>query len=236
MTTSERSPAEPPGGRRFEPDLRRMTRINLRPIASPMPLGFYAVGIASVLVGCFQLGVFEDGARRAVGLAILPAFVLQLVVAVFALGARDALAATLMACFSGLWLASSLVLVVDPVGGTHVLGVLNATFALFALMMASVAGRKRALWLVLCTAVPRFAVAALANLTGVARLGTLSGALGLLLAAVALYTAFALMLEDMRGEEVLPIGRSGPAHHAVEGDLTLQLRDLERQAGVRRTL
>ncbi|MGV9263338.1 GPR1/FUN34/YaaH family transporter [Kitasatospora sp. NPDC003701] len=236
MTTSESSPAEPSGVRRFEPDLRRMTRINLRPIASPMPLGFYAVGIASVLVGCFQLGVFEDGARRAVGLAILPAFVLQLVVAVFALGARDALAATLMACFSGLWLASSLVLVVDPVGGTHVLGVLNATFALFALMMASVAGRKRALWLVLCTAVPRFAVAALANLTGVARLGTLSGALGLLLAAVALYTAFALMLEDMRGEEVLPIGRSGPAHHAVEGDLTVQLRDLERQAGVRRTL
>ncbi|MFE2723372.1 GPR1/FUN34/YaaH family transporter [Kitasatospora sp. NPDC059327] len=236
MTTSESSPAEPPGGRRFEPDLRRMTRINLRPIASPMPLGFYAVGIASVLVGCFQLGVFEDGARRAVGLAILPAFVLQLVVAVFALGARDVLAATLMACFSGLWLASSLVLVVEPVGGTRVLGVLNATFALFALMMAAVAGRKRALWLVLCAAVPRFAVAALANLTGVAWLGTLSGALGLLLAAVALYTAFALMLEDMRGGEVLPIGRSGPAHHAVEGDLTVQLRDLERQAGVRRTL
>ncbi|MFJ9952102.1 GPR1/FUN34/YaaH family transporter [Kitasatospora sp. NPDC091207] len=236
MTTSESSPAEPPGGRRFEPDLRRMTRINLRPIASPMPLGFYAVGIASVLVGCFQLGVFEDGARRAVGLAILPAFVLQLVVAVFALGARDVLAATLMACFSGLWLASSLVLVAEPVGGTRVLGVLNATFALFALMMAAVAGRKRALWLVLCAAVPRFTVAALANLTGAARLGTLSGALGLLLAAVALYTAFALMLEDMRGGEVLPIGRSGPAHHAVEGDLTVQLRDLERQAGVRRTL
>ncbi|WP_043465359.1 GPR1/FUN34/YaaH family transporter [Kitasatospora sp. MBT66] len=236
MTTSESSPAGAPDGRRFEPDLRGMTRINLRPIASPMPLGFYTVGIASVMVGCFQLGVFEDGARRAVGLAILPAFVLQLVVAVFALGARDVLAATLMACFFGLWLASSLVLVVDPVGGTRVLGVLNATFALFALMMAAVAGRKRALWLVLCTAVPRFAVAALSNLTGLAPLGTLSGALGLLLAAVALYTAFALMLEDMRGEEVLPIGRSGPAHHAVEGGLTVQLRDLERQAGVRRTL
>ncbi len=66
--------------------------------------------------------------------------------------------------------------------------------------------------------------------------GTLSGALGLLLAAVAMYAAFALMLEDMRGREVLPIGRSGPAHTAVEGDLTVRLRDLERQAGVRRTL
>ncbi|KOV17187.1 MULTISPECIES: GPR1/FUN34/YaaH family transporter [Streptomyces] len=236
-TTETAGEADPLGaGRRFEPDLRGMTRINLRPIASPMPLGFYTVAIASVIVGCFQLGVFEEGGRRAVGLAILPAFVLQLLVAAFAFGARDVVAATLMACFSGLWLATSLTLVTDPPDGIRVLGVLNAVFALFALLMASVAGRKRALWLVLCTAVPRFAVAAVANLTGADWAGVLSGWLGLLLAVVALYTAFALMLEDMRGEEVLPIGRSGPAHHAVAGDLSVQLRDLERQAGVRRTL
>ncbi|MFG2115891.1 GPR1/FUN34/YaaH family transporter [Streptomyces sp. NPDC048718] len=224
------------GGRHFEPDLRRMTRVNLRPIASPMPLGFYAVAIASVIVGCFQLGVFEDGARRAVGLVILPAFVLQLLVGILAFGARDVLAATLMTCFSGLWLASALTMVLAPPDGVRVLGVLNAVFALFALLMALVAGRKRAMWLVLCTAVPRFTVAALANLTGVEWLGLASGGLGLLLAAVALYTAFALMLEDMRGTEVLPIGRSGPAHHAVEGGLSVQLHDIERQAGVRRTL
>ncbi|EMF02133.1 hypothetical protein J7W19_27845 [Streptomyces mobaraensis NBRC 13819 = DSM 40847] len=224
---------EPP---HHEPDLRRMTRINLRPIASPMPLGFYAVAIASVVVGCLQLGVLGPGARQAAGLVILPAFVLQLLVAILAFGARDVLAASLMACFSGLWLATSLVLTLDPAEGTRVLGVLNAVFALFALMMASVAARKRALWLVLCVAVPRFAVAAGHNLTGRAWLGTVSGTLGLLLAAVALYTAFALMLEDMRGARVLPIGRTGPASAAVEGDLAVQLRDLERQAGVRRTL
>ncbi|WKV75413.1 GPR1/FUN34/YaaH family transporter [Streptomyces sp. PCS3-D2] len=224
------------GGRHFEADLRRMTRINLRPIASPMPLGFYTVAIASVIVGCFQLGVFDEDARRAVGLAILPAFVLQLTVSWFALGARDVAAATLMACFSGLWLANSLTLVLDPPDGARVLGVLSAVFALFALLMASVAGRKRALWLVLAVAVPRFAVAAAAGLSGSGWVGTLSGALGLLLAAVALYAAFALMLEDMRGRQVLPIGRSAPAHHAVEGSLSVQLRDLERQAGVRRTL
>ncbi|MEU2561952.1 GPR1/FUN34/YaaH family transporter [Streptomyces longispororuber] len=236
MTASGPSPAAPPEGRHFEPDLRRMTRINLRPIASPMPLGFYAVAIASVLVGCLQLGAFPEDAARAVALAILPAFVLQLLVGILAFGARDVLAATLMTCFSGMWLASSLVLALEPPGGARVLGVLNAMFSLFALLMASVAGRKRALWLVLCTAVPRFAVAALANLTGVHWVATLSGALGLLLALTAMYTAFALMLEDMRGQEVLPIGRSGPAHHAVEGGLTVQLRDVERQAGVRRTL
>ncbi|MCK8678872.1 GPR1/FUN34/YaaH family transporter [Streptomyces lichenis] len=223
-------------GRHFEPDLRRMTRITLRPIASPMPVGFFAVAIASVLVGSMQLGLFGEGAHRAVALAILPAFVLQLVVAVLAFGARDVLAASLMSCFSGTWLASALVLAVDPPQGTRVLGALNLVFALFALLMATVAHRKRVMWFVLCAAVPRFTAAALANLTGAHWAGLVSGALGLLLAAVAMFAAFALMLEDMAGEEVLFVGRKGPAGEAVDGDLSVQLRNLERQAGVRRTL
>ncbi|GGT58646.1 hypothetical protein GCM10010207_67960 [Streptomyces atratus] len=37
--------------RRFEVDLRSMTRINLRPIASPVSLGFFTVAIASVMTG-----------------------------------------------------------------------------------------------------------------------------------------------------------------------------------------
>ncbi|MFI8192004.1 GPR1/FUN34/YaaH family transporter [Streptomyces sp. NPDC085946] len=237
MNTQE-PPAEraEPGGRHFEPDLRSMTRITLRPIASPMPVGFFAVAIASVVVGSMQLRLLGDDAGRAVALTILPAFLLQLIVSVLAFGARDVLAATLMACFSGTWLASALVLALDPPSGTRVLGVLNLVFAFFALLMATVAHRKRAMWSVLCVAVPRFTVAALFNLTGAAWLGPVSGAFGLLLAGVAMYAAFALMLEDMRSEEVLPIGRRGPARDAVEGNLAVQLRDLERQAGVRRTL
>jgi uncharacterized protein len=60
--------------------------------------------------------------------------------------------------------------------------------------------------------------------------------LGFLLAAVALYTAFALLLEDSRGREVLPIGRLGAARQATEGTLADELRGIERQPGVRRTL
>jgi succinate-acetate transporter protein len=213
-----------------------MTRITLRPIASPMPLGFFAVAIASVVTGCLHLGLFEEGAERAVAFAVLPAFVLQLLVGVLAFGARDVLAATLMACFSGTWLATALLLATDPPGAGRVLGVLNGVLAVVAMLLATVARPKRALWLVLCVAVPRFAVAAAHHLTGADALATVSGASGLLLAAVATYAAFALLLEDLRGRAVLPIGRSGPAHHAVEGDLAVQLRDLERQAGVRRTL
>ena len=41
---------------------------------------------------------------------------------------------------------------------------------------------------------------------------------------------------DSRGREILPAGRLGPARPAIKGSLALQLRDMERQAGVLRTL
>ncbi|MFD9217493.1 hypothetical protein ACIOWI_28505 [Streptomyces sp. NPDC087659] len=45
-----------------------------------------------------------------------------------------------------------------------------------------------------------------------------------------------MMPEELRGEDVPPVGRHGQARTAVRGDPTDQLRDMERQAGVRRTL
>jgi succinate-acetate transporter protein len=225
-----------PPGRHFEPDLRSMTRINLRPIASPMPLGFFTVAIASVMTGCLQLGLFETEARRAVALCVLPAFALQFLVSVLAFGARDVIAATLMGTFSGSWLAYALVMFSGAAEGLRVLGVFNLAFLCFGALMAAVTRPKRALWFVLVVSLPRWAATGLSGLTGAEWLTRTSGALGLVVALVAMYAAFALMLEDMRSEEVLPIGRSGPAHVAVEGDLAVQLRNLERQAGVRRTL
>ncbi|MEE1755225.1 GPR1/FUN34/YaaH family transporter [Streptomyces sp. SP18CS02] len=223
-------------GRRFEPDLRSMTRINLHPIASPMPLGFFTVAIASVMTGCMQLGVFEAADRTAVALCVLPAFALQLLVSVLAFGARDVIAATLMGTFAGSWLAYALVMATGAAGGHRVLGVFNLAFLCFGALMTAVTRPKRALWLVLVVSLPRWTATGLAGLTGAEWLTYTAGALGILVALVATYAAFALMLEDMRSEEVLPIGRSGPAHTAVEGDLAVQLRNLERQAGVRRTL
>ncbi|MFD7785028.1 hypothetical protein ACFV4Q_18275 [Streptomyces nojiriensis] len=234
--TAAGGPDGAPPGRRHEPDLRAMTRINLHPIASPMPLGFFTVAIASVMTGCLQLGVFEAADRRAVALCVLPAFALQLLVSFLAFGARDVIAATLMGTFAGSWLAYALVTGTGAAGGHRVLGVFNLALLCFGALMALVTRPKRALWLVIVVSLPRWAATGLAGLTGAEWLGRLAGGLGLLVALAATYAAFALMLEDMRGEQVLPIGRSGPAHTAVEGDLVVQLRNLERQAGVRRTL
>ncbi|MFB7513206.1 GPR1/FUN34/YaaH family transporter [Streptomyces sp. NPDC056144] len=230
------APPDVPPERRFEPDLRSMTRITLRPIASPMPLGFFTIAIASVMTGCLQLGILGEEARTAVAFTVLPAFVLQLLVSYLAFGARDVIAATLMAVFAGSWLPYALVMLTGAADGLKVLGVFNLALLCFGALMTAVTGPKRALWLVLAVSLPRWAATGLAGVTGAEWLTRTAGVLGLVVAVVAMYTAFALMLEDMRSEQVLPIGRSGPAHLAVEGDLAVQLRNLERQAGVRRTL
>ncbi|MFD8478010.1 acetate uptake transporter family protein [Kitasatospora sp. NPDC059673] len=231
-TTEEHRQAAPAP----RPELHTMTRISLRPIASPMPLGFFAVAIASAVTSSLQLGLIDGAYRQAVSLTVFSAFVLQLLVGILAFGARDVIAATLMAGFAGAWLSFGLVTATDAPGGARVLGVLNLTFTVFAALMASVARPKKALWAVLLVATPRYLVAGLAGVTGVEWLGRAAGGLGMLLTLVAMYTAYALMLEELRGRDVLPIGRSGPVEHAMHAELAEQLHRLERQAGVRRTL
>ncbi|CAM5405195.1 hypothetical protein SSPIM334S_00857 [Streptomyces spiroverticillatus] len=91
------------------------------------------------------------------------------------------------------------------------LGVFNLVFLCFGALMASVTRPKRALWWVLVVSLPRWAATGLAGVTGVHWLTGAAGGLGILVALVSAYAAFALLLEDVRSEEVLPIGRTGPA-------------------------
>jgi succinate-acetate transporter protein len=221
---------------RREPDLRDMVRIVLQPVGSPLPLGFFTVAIDSVLVSALQWGLLPAADGRAVALIVFPAFVVQVIVGIFAFRARDSIAATLMMSFATTWLVDALVFYVYPPGAATAVGIFFIVFAVFAAFMLASALPKRALAAVLAVAVPRFLIAGVAELTGGQVLSQAGAVLGFLLAAVALYTAFALLMEDSRGREVLPIGRLAMAHHATHGNLAMQLRDIERQAGVRRTL
>jgi len=211
-------------------------RIMLRPMASPMPLGFYTVAIATVMVSALQLGIISTADRNEVALLILPAFALQLIVGVACIAGRDAIAATLMASFAGTWLADSLFYLFAPAGPSNAEAVFFFTFTVFVVMLAVVARPKAALFAVVVVAAPRFFVSGLAAATGDADISKAAGALGFVLAAVAMYTAFALLLEDVRGRTVLPVGRTGPAREAIEGTIDSQLRGYEHMAGVRRTL
>jgi hypothetical protein len=49
-----------------------MTRIVLRPIGSPLPLGYFTVAIDNVVTSVLQWGVLPAVDRRAVALIVLP--------------------------------------------------------------------------------------------------------------------------------------------------------------------
>jgi succinate-acetate transporter protein len=225
-----------PNPAEIEPDLRATTRIVLRPIGSPLPLGYFTVAIDNVLVSVLQWGVLPATDRRAIALIVLPAFIVQAIVGIIAIGARDSIAGTLMLSFATTWLVDALVLYIYPPGAAAALGIFYIVFAAFVALMLASALLKRALAAVLAVAVPRFLIAGIAELTGNHALSQVGAALGFLLAAAAMYTAFALLMEDTRGREVLPIGRLGAARQATHGSLAVELRDIERSPGVRRTL
>ena len=221
---------------KFEPDLRSMTRIVLRPIGSPMPVGFFTVAIDSVVVSTLQWGILPASSAPAVALIVFPAFVVQVIVGIFALLGRDSTAATVMLSFATTWLVEAIVFYLHPSGAHAALGIFLIMFAAFAAVILASALAKRALAAVLAVAVPRFLVGGIAEITGNQAVAKAAAVLGFLLAAVAMYTAFALLWEDSRGRDLFPIGRRGAAWHATHGRLATQLRDIERQAGVRRTL
>ena len=68
---------------------------------------------------------------------------------------------------------------------------------------------------------------------GVERAG---GVLAVVICAIALYGGIALLIEDVRQETVLPLGRVGASKRSLEGDLGEQLARLDKEAGVRQQL
>jgi succinate-acetate transporter protein len=217
-------------------DVQAMTRIVLRPIGSPLPLGFFTVAIDNVLVSTLQWGVLPAADGRAVALIVFPAFIVQAIAGLFALAARDSISGTLMLSFATTWLIDALIFYVHPPGAEAALGMFYVVFAVFISFMLASALAKRALAAVLVVSAPRFLIAGIGDITGNQAVSQAGAVLGFLLAAVAMYTAFALLMEDSRGHEVLPIGRLGAARQATHGNLADELRGIERQPGVRRTL
>ncbi|CAA9424362.1 MAG: hypothetical protein AVDCRST_MAG03-2775 [uncultured Rubrobacteraceae bacterium] len=216
-----------------------MTRIVLRPLASPLPLAFFAFGAGSLMLSGLQLGLIPASETRSVALVqaafVFPSLALASVLAFLS---RETLGATIMALISSSWLANGLIDLSTPPAST------SATQGLLALALAAilllVAGGavfgKPLLGLVIALASARFALNGIYEMTGAPGFETTSGIIGCVIAAIALYGGLALGLEDLQGRAVLPIGRRGAARRAFEGDLGEQVGPVESEAGVRKQL
>jgi succinate-acetate transporter protein len=215
------------------------TRIMLRPLGSPLPLGLLALMCASLLLSLQQLGTIPQTEVTTLALILL-GFVapLMLVSSVFSFLARDTVAGTAMGLFAGAWLATGLNFLTASSGQTSTtLGVFFlALAASFGVIIAGASFGKAGPAVVVVFGVARFLLAGLYELTGTVGLEHAAAIVGFGLAGAALYSALATEIEDVQGEVKLPMGRRASAHDALAGPFDAQLDRLEREAGVRNQL
>lgn len=218
------------------PRAEDLTRIVLRPYASPLPLGFLALGIGSCLLSALQLGWVPVADSRQVAVAVLVLVApLELVTSVFAFLIRDVVMATGLGLLFGSWAAVGLLLYQGVPGQTSpVLGVLAIAVAAALLVPATAAAWAKPVATVLMTvAAVRFGLTAAYELGAGSAWKQTTGVIGIVLAVTALYGSLALELEDARHRAILPISRRTTSRCAMSGVLAHQLDSLPTEAGVR---
>ncbi|MDT0301424.1 acetate uptake transporter family protein [Streptomonospora wellingtoniae] len=230
---------ERPSDEGTDPD-RPAVRIGLRPIASPAPVGFMALAVATLMLSSLQLGWLPASERDHVSLVLIAfAFPLQLLGCVFGFLGRDIVVGTGMGILGGTWLSTAVVSLTSPPGVIAVptLGVLMLAASVGLLVPAAGAATGKLLAAaVLLAASARFALTAGYELTGAPIWATVSGTAGVALSVLALYGALALLIEDISKRTVLPVFRRGDSRASMGGNLRAQLGSIEREAGVREQL
>ena len=214
------------------------TRIMLRPIGSALPLGFFAFAIGMLLLGCSAIGWIPVGEQADVGMLLISfVFPLELIAVVVAFLARDTLGATTLGLFTTSWLALGWAYKSSPPGSTSItLGIYLFGFATAAFLLALLSIRGKPFFSVLLGAsVARMVLSGVYEIGGSHEWLKISGGIAIGLAALAMYGATALGLEDALQRELLPLFRRGSAEEAFQG-YEAQLDRLEAEPGVRQQL
>ncbi|MEE1819561.1 GPR1/FUN34/YaaH family transporter [Streptomyces sp. SP18ES09] len=216
-----------------------VTRIVLRPVASPLPLGFFALGMGSAVLSTLQLG-WVPLAQSEVLLLLILIFVvpLQFIAGIFAFLARDAGAGTALLLLGASWAGTSVTSLDSPPGQPVAA---QAVFLLalvpFVLALAGAAVKSKPLFAVLLTLTAvRFCLTGLYEAGAGEVWQSAAGWAGLGIGTFALYGGLALLVEDGEQRTVLPLFRRGAARRSIEGDLREQFTAAQQEAGVRHQL
>jgi succinate-acetate transporter protein len=216
------------------------TIVALRPITTPLSVGFLALAVASFVMSGLEVGWVDPLTQsHAIALALLGfAVPLQLGSAAFGFLTRDPVATAGLGLLGGSWLAVGTVMATSAEGAkSSALGLLLVSVAV-GLMVPAIAGSatKLSAATVLMLAAARFVATGGYELGGGSGWKHLGAVLGFVTAAAALYTALALELEGALHRTVLPIGRRGAGREAMHGDFAQEVAGVEHEAGVRRQL
>lgn len=218
---------------------RDATRIVLRPIASPLPMGFLALFVGSLLVSALQLHWVPAAQRHEVGIGVLAFTVpLQVIACLYGFLCRDVVASTGLGLLAATWAVLGVTALTTPPQATSPgLGILLvvAAGALLVPMVAALNSKVVAA-AVLALAAVRFAITGGYELTSAPGWQYASGICGVVVAGLALYAALAAEVDSATRRSLLPLLRPAPGQRAVSGRLTDQTQTLPREAGVRQQL
>ncbi|NHD15929.1 MULTISPECIES: GPR1/FUN34/YaaH family transporter [Actinopolyspora] len=222
-----------------EGEVERATRISLRPIASPLPLGFFAFAIGSGMLSLWQFGLLVDTDERVLFL-LLAAFVfpVQLIAGIFAFHGREPVAATALNLIAFSWPATALITVLSPAAPSRPLvGALDVLIGVVLAMLCPVAlAGKPLLGAVVLLGSARYVLNGVQEFTGSGTVQFASAVVGGAVLLMGFYGGLALILEDTKHRTVLPFPRLGEARRALQTDLVDQAASVTREAGVRRQL
>lgn len=214
-------------------------RIVLRPLASSLPLGFFAFTVGTVLLSALELHWVPLAQDQQLMILIL-AFVvpLQGLSGLFAFLARDSGAATGLTTLSAAWAATAVTVMGGAPGALDLaLGIFLLTLATLMVIMSVTAVTGKPLFgMLLLLGAARFALTGAYQATGTAAAERVSGWIGIPLALFALYGGLAMLLEESYDRMILPLGRRGRARTSLEGGFARQVSQAEQEPGVRRQL
>jgi len=234
--TVDKPSAHPSGERAAWDDLLEHVEVDLRPIASPAPLGFLGLAAATFVLSGLQLGWIAKSQGTDVAVVLLAfAFGAQLLAGIVSFLARDVILATAMTVLALTWLVTGLIMHSTPPGATSDALGLFLVFSASAVALCGVTALlgKVVPAVVLLVAALRIAITGVYHLTSNNAWKTTAGVVGLVLFALAMYTALSAMLEGAAGKPILPLGRRGRGETAVDGSLLEQVQRVAHEPGVR---
>lgn len=210
-------------------------RVVLRPMGTPLPLGFIGLFFGTAAFSALQLGWVADDQEKIIAAAVLAFSVpVQLIACVFGIMARDPIAGTGMGILTGTWAMIGVSTLLGAPGTTSPgLGVLLILTALVILIPAAAGAAKKLAAGVMVLGSVRYILTGIAEISGVSEMMAVAGWAGIALAAVAFYAALGFSLEDAHHRPVIPVFRAGGA---PGGDLHEETSQLEREAGIRSEL
>jgi succinate-acetate transporter protein len=176
---------------------RREGLIFLRPVGSPLALGFLALSVASFVFACVQLEWIAASNGSDVARAVLVLTVpLQLIVAVVAFVGRDTAVGTAMGLLAGTWAAASIVSMDLPPGGTsQALGVVLLAAGACLLAPALAAAHAPLPASVIAASALRFIVTGVAETTGSTDWLHAAGWVGIALSALSFVVAMVVITD-----------------------------------------